>query len=121
MEKDDRQFLLTTAWLFARHGQATRARLLCEALVEADPRDGVSAAALAELLLVERNPSRALAVIRAAVCPRDLSRVAAVLETRALLALGRKADAARRWDRYLQASKGGRRNWAGTGGKDGGQ
>ena len=121
MEKDDRQFLLTTAWLFARHGRATRARLLCEALVEADPRDGVSAAALAELLLLERNPSRALAVIRAAVCPRELSRVAAVLETRALLALGRKADATRRWDRYLQASKGGRRTWAGTVGKDDGR
>lgn len=121
MERDDRQFLLTTAWLFARHGQASRARILCEALVEADPRDGISAVALAELLLEERNPSRALAVVRAAVCPRDLSRASAVLETRALLALGRKVDAASRWNRYLQASKGGRRAWAGSGGKGDGQ
>lgn len=121
MEKDDRQFLLTTAWLFARHGQTVRARLLCEALVEADPRDGVSAAALAELLLTERNPSRALAVIRAAICPRELARAAAALETRALLALGRKADATRRWNRYLQASKGARRVWAGAAGRGDGQ
>lgn len=117
MESDDRQFLLTTAWLFAKHGQTERARFLCEALVEADPRDGVSAAALAELLLAERNPSRALAVIRAAVCPRELGRVSAVLETRALVALGRKDDAARRWQRYIESAKGGRRTWLGTDGR----
>ena len=116
MESDDRQFLLTTAWLFAKHGQTERARYLCEALVEADPRDGVAAAALAELLLAERNPSRALAVIRAAVCSRELGRVSAVLETRALVALGRKEDAARRWQRYIESAKGGRRTWLGTDG-----
>ena len=116
MESDDRRFLLTTAWLFAKHGQTDRARSLCEALVEADPRDGTAAAVLAELLLSDRNPSRALAVIRAAVCPKELSRAAAVLETRALIALGRKEDGARRWKRYIEASKGARRSWAGNGG-----
>lgn len=116
MDRDDRQFLLMTAWLFAKHGQADRARALCEALVEADPRDGIAAAVLAELLLADRNPSRALAVIRAAVCPKSLSRAAAVLETRALIALGRREDGARRWKRYIESSKGGRRAWAGNGG-----
>ena len=111
MERDDRQFLLTTAWLFAKHGQSSRARVLCEALVEADPRDGVAAVALAELLLAERDPSRALAVVRAAVCSGELGRAAAVLETRALLALGRKANASRRWQRYIEAAKGRSRTW----------
>ena len=46
MDPEERQFLLTAAWLFVRHGQANRARVLVEALVEEDPRDGVSAAAL---------------------------------------------------------------------------
>ena len=43
--------MLTAAWLFVRHGKPRRARVLMEVLVEDDPRDGVSAAALAELLL----------------------------------------------------------------------
>lgn len=117
IERDDRQFLLTTAWLFAKHGQTARARILCEALVEADPRDGVAAVALAELLLSERDPSRALAVVRAAVCSGELVRAAAVLETRSLLALGRKADAARRWQRYIESSKGRSRTWVSPVGK----
>ncbi len=111
MEADDRQFLLTTAWLFARHGQPMRARTLCEALVEADPRDGVSAAALADLLLDEGEPDRALRVVMAADFPQELARVEAVLETRALLALGRGAAARRRWGRYIESSKGRSRTW----------
>ena len=34
MDPEERQFLLTAAWLFVRHGQANRARVLVEALVE---------------------------------------------------------------------------------------
>lgn len=111
MDGEDRQFLLTTAWLFARHGQGDRARVLCEALVEADARDGVSAVALAELLLAEGNARQALAVLRAADCPPELARAMAVLETRALRALGRGAESSRRWQRYLEVAKGGRRSW----------
>ena len=51
MTSDDRQFLLTAAWLFMRHGKRSRALAVCEALIEDNPRDGVSACALAELLL----------------------------------------------------------------------
>ena len=111
MESEGRQFLLTTAWLFARHGQGARARTLCEALVECDPRDGVPAAALAELLLEDGKAERALAVLRAADCPSDLQRASALLEARALAALGRKAEAARRWAHYVELSKGRERKW----------
>ena len=51
------------------------------------------------------------AVVRAAVCSGELGRAAAVLETRALLALGRKADASRRWQRYIESAKGRSRTW----------
>ena len=60
MTAEERQFLLTAAWLFTRHGQGGRARTLMEALVEEDPHDGVSALALAERLLDEGDASRAL-------------------------------------------------------------
>ena len=53
MSTEERQFLLTVMWLFMRHGQPVRARAICEAIVEENPRDGVAAAALAELLLNE--------------------------------------------------------------------
>lgn len=112
MENEERQFLLTTAWLFARHGCGDRARVLCEALVEADPQDGIAAAALAERLLEDREPEKALAVIRDAVFPQKLARAEALLEARALAMLGRKDEAARRWARYCEASKGGVRKWA---------
>jgi len=111
MSDDERQFLLTTAWMFERHGQGVRARILCEALVEDDPRDGVAAAALAELLLEERNAEGALKVVRGASYPKDLERAAAFLETRALALLGRRDEASRRWKRYVAASKGGSRTW----------
>ena len=39
MNAEERQFLLTAAWLFVRHGQPARARALVEALVAADQRD----------------------------------------------------------------------------------
>ena len=97
MDNDDRQFLLTAAWLFARHGQGARARTLCEALVEDDSRDGVSAGALA--------------VLRAADTPPELARAEALLEARALAALGKADEAAKRWRRHLESAKGGTRQW----------
>lgn len=111
MDADDRQFLLTTAWLFARHGQPSRARAMCEALVEADPKDGISAAALADLLLADGEPQRALEVVRASSFPSELTRVEAILETRALIGVGRGADARHRWQRYIESSKGRKRTW----------
>ncbi len=111
MDADDRQFMLTAAWLFARHGQRHRALPLCEALVEADPRDGVSAAAFAELLLADNEAARALEVLRAADFPRELDRAEAILETRALQALGKKGEAEKRWTRYTAAAKGAARSW----------
>ena len=51
MTGEERQFLLTSAWIFMRHGRRDRARGVCEALCEANPHDGVAASALAELLL----------------------------------------------------------------------
>ena len=111
MEKDERELLLTAAWMFARHGQTLRALTLCEALHEESPRDGVSAAAVAELLLGERRAEEALKALREAEFPRELRRAEAMLEARALAMLGRRADAGRRWNRYLESSKGMGRNW----------
>lgn len=111
MDNDDRKFLLTAAWLFARHGQGARARTLCEALVEDDPRDGVSAVALAELRLAEGDAAGALAVLRTADTPPELARAEALLEARALAALGKADEAAKRWRRHLESAKGGTRQW----------
>lgn len=111
MERDERELLLTTAWMFARHGQGARALTLCEALHEEEPRDGVAAAAVAELLLGERRAEEALKALREAEFPRELRRAEALLETRALALLGRRADAERRWHRYLESSKGKERSW----------
>ena len=118
MDSGDRQLLLTTAWLFARHGQDARARALCAARVEADPADGVSAAAYADLLLAAGDAGRALAVLAAASFPPSLRRAEALLETRALQLLGRKEDAALRWTRYVQGAKGPRRAWFGDGARN---
>ena len=111
MTPDERQFLLTTAWLFLRHGQRPRALAVCEALREDDPRDGTAAAALAQLLLQDGEPSRALDALRDADIPPSLSHAAAVLETRALRALGRNTEAAARWTRHLETLKGASRQW----------
>lgn len=111
MDADDRQFLFTTAWLFARHGQQRRARALCEVLAEDDPKDGVAAAALAELLLADGEPAQALSVLQEAVYPAELRRAAALLESRALTMLGRRDESERRWKRYVAASQGATRNW----------
>ena len=112
VEGEERQFLMTVAWLFMRHGQPSRARNVCEALAEESPRDGVVAAALAELLVQEGNASRALDVLRTADMPKSLSYAEAVLETRALRMLGRRSEADSRWRRYLEARKGIERRWA---------
>ena len=71
MTIDERQFLMTTMWLFMRHGQPSRARAICEALVENDPRDGVAAVALAGLLLDDGEGQRALEVLRTADIPPE--------------------------------------------------
>ena len=111
MSNDERQFLLTAVWMFMRHGQPARAHRLCEALVEEDPRDGVAAVALAELLLDEGEAMRAIETLRAADISSDLLHAEAALETRALLFLGRKDEANARWRRYLEARKGAARQW----------
>lgn len=110
IESDDRRLLLTAAWIFARHGQDARARTMCEALVEDNPRDGVSAVALADLLLESGEAAEALTVLRRAECPAGLERAEALLETRALRLTGRDAEADRRWKRHL-VSQNRNRKW----------
>ena len=111
MDSSDRQFLLTTAWMFLRHGQPARARALCEAVLEEDPRDGAAAAALAMILLDAGEPAAALDALRAGSFPPSLDHAEALLETRALLALGKKSESAARWRRHLEARKGAARSW----------
>lgn len=111
MNTDERQFLLTAVWLFMRHGRRDRALGVCEALHEADSRDGVAAVALAKLLLEQGDTGRAVEVLRAADVPPELSHAEAVLETRALKLAGRKTEAESRWRRYLEARKGAERKW----------
>ena len=111
MTPQSRQFMLTAAWLFARHGRSHRARVIVEALVEDDPTDGVAAAALAELLLADGEGASALRVLAAADFPAELARAEAILETRALTMIGRKDDGERRWRRYLASQKGAERSW----------
>ncbi len=113
MSNDERQFLLTAVWMFMRHGQPSRARNICEALVEEDPRDGIAVVALAELLLDEGEAARTIEVMRAAEFPAELLHAEAVLETRALRMLGRNNEASARWRRYLEARKGAARRWVG--------
>ncbi len=111
MTFDDRQFLLTAVWLFMRHGQRVRARNVCEAVLEDEPRSGAAAAAMAELLLEEGEARRALDILLAADFPPDLEHAEAVLETRALRQLGRGAEGNARWKRYLESKKGPGRKW----------
>lgn len=111
MEKDDRQFLLLAAWMFLRHGQPSRARALCEAVLEEDPRDGAAAAALAQIQLDDGEPAAALETLRKGDFPPELAHAEALLETRALLALGKKSESAARWRRHLEARKGAARSW----------
>lgn len=111
MTGEERQFLMTAAWMFARHGQRRRALTVCEALVEDEPRDGAAAAALASMLLEAGDASRALEVLRRADTPASLEHAHAVLETRALRASGRGAEADSRWSRYIESRKGAARRW----------
>ena len=111
MDEEERQFLLTVAWFFMRHGRRDRARWVCEALAEADPRDGVAAVALAELLVEKGLAHRALDILVTADIPPSLAHAGAVLETRALRLEGRKAAADSRWHRYLESRKGESRQW----------
>ena len=111
MEGDERQFLLTAVWLFMRHGRRDRALGVCEALCEANPRDGVASVALAELLLEEGDAARAVDVLRSADFAPELLHAQAVLETRALRMAGRTAEAQSRWRRYLESRKGAERKW----------
>ena len=111
MDEDSRQFLLTAAWLFMRHGRRERALSVCEAVYEADPGDGVAAVALAELLLGQGETKRVVEVLRAATVPAELAHAEAVLETRALRLAGRGAEADSRWRRYIESRKGADREW----------
>ena len=111
MTPDERQFLKTTAWMFMRHGQRHRALAVCEALAEDDPRDGVAAVALAELLLDAGAVERAVEVLHAAEIPPELDHAEAVIETRALRMMAREAEASARWRRHLEARKGASRQW----------
>ena len=111
MSPQSRQFMLTSAWLFARHGRPHRARVIVEALVEDDPTDGVAAAALAELLLADGEANKALQVLAAADFPAELARAEAILETRALAMSGRTDDSTRLWRRYLASLQGSNRSW----------
>ena len=111
MEQDERQFLLTAVWLFMRHGQPSRARSVCAALLEDDPRDGVAAAAMAELMLEDGDPADALRILRESDFPPSLEYAQAVLETRALNRSGRAVEGASRWRRYLESKKGASRKW----------
>lgn len=111
MNGEERQFLLTAVWLFMRHGRRDRAMGVCEALCEDDPRDGVSASAMAELLLEAGDSVRAMEVLRTADFPPSLAHAQAVLETRAMKLSGRRAEAESRWRRYLESRKGASRQW----------
>ena len=111
MEEDERKLMMTVAWLFARHGCLRRARTLLECLAEETPQEGIVAAALAELQLADGAAEDALATLRAATFPMELRRAEALLETRALRALGRAEEAAARWRRYVKASQGASREW----------
>jgi len=111
MDEDERQFLLTTAWLFMRHGRRDRALSVCEAVYEADPENCVAAVALAELLLEQGETGRAVDILRTADVPDELAHAEAVLETRALRLAGRGAEADARWRRYIESRKGADRKW----------
>jgi len=111
MNADERQFLLTAAWLFMRHGRRDRALSICEAVCEDNPRDGVAAVALAELFLDRGEAAKAVEVLRGADMPAELHHAEAVLETRALRLSGRRAEADSRWRRYLESRKGAERKW----------
>jgi len=111
MEKDVRQFLKTAAWLFMRHGQKARAMNVCAALYEDDPSDPASSVAYADLLLWNGKPAKALEAVTAAFPGESLSHAAAVLETRALAALGRTAAARSCWRRHVESMKGSSRRW----------
>ena len=111
MEEDERKLMMTVAWLFAHHGRTDRARVILECLSEDSPREGVVAATLADLQLAAGEPEAALRTIRAAEFPSALKRAEAMLETRALHALGKTGESRARWQRYVNASKGAKREW----------
>ena len=111
MNADERQFLLTAVWMFMRHGQPARARAVCAALVDDNPRDGVASVALAELMLDSGEAARAIETLRAADVPPELAHAAAFLEARALKMAGREREAESRWSRYIESRKGAARQW----------
>lgn len=111
MGDEKRQFLLTAAWMFMRHGQPARARVVFEALAEADPHDGVVSVALAQLLLDDGEAEKAVELLKRADVPNSLEHAEAVLETRALRLSGREREANARWNRYIESQKGASRQW----------
>ena len=111
METDEKDLMLTVAWLFARHGQRKRARTILECVVEEDPSNGIAAAVLADLMLADGEAQEALHILRNAEFPAGMKRAEAMLETRALKALGRADEAVSRWRRFVKSSKGDEREW----------
>lgn len=111
MSEEEKSLMLTVAWLFAQHGQTRRARTILECVVEDDASNGVAAAVLAELMLEDGDAQEALQTIRAADFPERLKRAEAMLETRALRAMGKTDEASARWRRFVKSSQGGGREW----------
>lgn len=97
--------------MFLRHGQRHRAKRIFAALVEADARDGVAVAALAELMLDDGEAQKVLDILRNADFPEELAHAEAVLETRALKMSGHVRESLYRWRRYLESRKGAERQW----------
>ena len=60
--------------------------------------------AAAELMLADNDAESALKALRRTVCPRGMERAEALLETRALVALGLRDEGARRWRRYVNST-----------------
>ena len=111
MSEEEKGLMLTVAWLFAQHGQPRRARTILECVVEDDATNGIAAAVLAELMLDDGDAQEALQTIRAAEFPPRMKRAEAMLETRALRALGKGDEATARWRRFLKSSQGDGREW----------
>lgn len=111
MDEEDKQVILTAAWLFMQHGQTQKAKALCREVNEQEPSDGVCGALLAQLYLDDAEPEEALEVIRNTTFPPELERVAALLEARALKDTGHPEEGRECWQKYLEQKNGRTRRW----------
>jgi len=105
MDPDNKQILMMLIWMFMQHGRADKAIVLAQAVHEADPKDALCGAVYARLLLDDVRAEEALAVIRSLEFPEDLRRMQALMEARALVALGRREEGVQVWNRYLTTRK----------------